>query len=162
MGQPYRKKFRGSCEGKAAKGCLIRRAMNGTEERHYDVLEAMLIARQISSFAFEPERLRLGAYDGKVFVPADEWDGTHDESVKILNDQAKARGAKSRNKEIFYTPDFRVVTRRGVVEFHEIKGGHIRDEDMARLKLASRLHPYRFRLFQYRGPKASPIEQVIQ
>lgn len=44
-------------------------------------------------------------------------------------------------KKTFYTPDFLVVTPTQV-EFHEVKGGHVRDDARAKWKIAAELHPW--------------------
>jgi hypothetical protein len=43
----------------------------------------------------------------------------------------------------FFTPDFRVVFRDGSVTFYEVKG-FWRDDARVKIKVAARLHPYRF------------------
>lgn len=43
----------------------------------------------------------------------------------------------------YYRPDFRVVTEEGYVEFHEVKG-FWRDDALVKIKVAAKLHPYRF------------------
>jgi hypothetical protein len=53
--------------------------------------------------------------------------------------------------DAWYTPDFRVVRRDGVVELHEVKGGFIREAARVRLHSAAfQYHEYRFMLAQYR------------
>lgn len=46
-------------------------------------------------------------------------------------------------KRTWYTPDFRVVRADGRIEFHEVKG-FWRDDARVKIKVAARLHPYRF------------------
>lgn len=48
-------------------------------------------------------------------------------------------------KRTSYLPDFRVVLANGELEFHETKG-FVRDDAIVKLKVAARLHPYRFYL----------------
>lgn len=48
-----------------------------------------------------------------------------------------------------YTPDFAVLTASGALEFHETKGGFIREAAMVRLKVAASLYPFRFVLVQF-------------
>lgn len=43
----------------------------------------------------------------------------------------------------WFTPDFRVVTKTGMLEFHETKG-QMREAALTRLRVAADLHPYRF------------------
>lgn len=51
-----------------------------------------------------------------------------------------------------YRPDFRVVFADGLVEFHEVKGGYIREDALIKLKwAASKYSAYQFRLCRYRG-----------
>jgi hypothetical protein len=52
----------------------------------------------------------------------------------------------------FYTPDFRIVTADGSIEFHETKG-FMRDDAAVKVKVAAVLHPcYTFRVaFAKRG-----------
>jgi hypothetical protein len=47
-----------------------------------------------------------------------------------------------------YTPDFRVIPQDGVVEFHEVKGPHAREDAVVKYRTAPLLHPYRFFLAQ--------------
>lgn len=48
-----------------------------------------------------------------------------------------------------YEPDFLVITREGLVEFHEVKGEYVTDDATVKLKLAARLFPYfTFRRYQ--------------
>ena len=49
-----------------------------------------------------------------------------------------------------YTPDFQVVTLEGNVEFHEVKGGFIREDAWIKLKIAAELYPeFKFHLWQW-------------
>lgn len=48
-----------------------------------------------------------------------------------------------------FMPDFAVKLTDGSLEFHEVKGGHIREAAMVRLKVAARLYPFTFVLVQY-------------
>ena len=50
----------------------------------------------------------------------------------------------------YYTPDFRVVTVEGYVEFHETKG-FMREAARVRLLVAAELHPYAFFLVFDKG-----------
>lgn len=50
----------------------------------------------------------------------------------------------------FYTPDFRVLTLERHIEFHEVKG-YWRDDARVKIKVAARLHPYRFVAVHRRG-----------
>ena len=43
----------------------------------------------------------------------------------------------------FYTPDFAVMDRDGVIECHEVKG-HWMDDARAKIKIAADLYPFRF------------------
>jgi hypothetical protein len=43
----------------------------------------------------------------------------------------------------FFTPDFRVVTSDGFIEFHEVKG-FWEDDARVKIKVAAEMHPYRF------------------
>lgn len=49
-----------------------------------------------------------------------------------------------------YTPDFRVVRADLGVEFHEVKGGFVREDAWIKLKIAAAWNPYRFFLAQYK------------
>lgn len=53
-------------------------------------------------------------------------------------------------KKTFYTPDFRVVTVAQEIEMHEVKG-FWRDDARVKIKVAARLHPYRFVAVHRRG-----------
>jgi hypothetical protein len=53
----------------------------------------------------------------------------------------------------WYTPDFRVVTSAWKVEFHEVKGGRIREAARVRLLVAATHHPYRFVMVQKQPKK---------
>lgn len=50
-----------------------------------------------------------------------------------------------------YTPDFRVILPDGTVEFHEVKGGYVREDAWVKFKMAAELHPYVFLLCQCIG-----------
>lgn len=50
----------------------------------------------------------------------------------------------------FYTPDFRVVTLEGFVQFHETKG-FMREAARIRLNVAAELHPYEFLVVYAQG-----------
>lgn len=43
-----------------------------------------------------------------------------------------------------YTPDFPVMLADGSIEIHEVKGGYVRDDGWAKLKIAASLFPFRF------------------
>jgi hypothetical protein len=48
-----------------------------------------------------------------------------------------------------YTPDFWVLGDDDVLEFHEVKGGFIRDDAKAKLRVAAEKYPhFRFKLAQ--------------
>ena len=48
------------------------------------------------------------------------------------------------------TPDFRVILADGTEEYHEVKGGYVREDGWIKLKLAAELHPYVFKMAQFR------------
>lgn len=50
----------------------------------------------------------------------------------------------------YYTPDFRVITNEGFVQFHETKG-FMREAARVRLLVAAELHPYPFLLVKKSG-----------
>jgi len=50
----------------------------------------------------------------------------------------------------YYTPDFRVITNEGFVQFHETKG-FMREAARVRLLVAAELHPYPFFLVKKSG-----------
>lgn len=52
-----------------------------------------------------------------------------------------------------YTPDFLVVLADGTLEFHETKGGFIREDGWLKLKVAAALFPFRFFLCQKAAKK---------
>lgn len=58
----------------------------------------------------------------------------------------------------YYTPDFRVITWTGTVEFHEVKG-FMREAAAVRLKVAADRHPYVFRLVRWKD-KGWEVETV--
>lgn len=43
----------------------------------------------------------------------------------------------------YYTPDFRVISASGHIEFHEVKG-FWRDDARVKIKVAAQQHPYTF------------------
>jgi hypothetical protein len=43
----------------------------------------------------------------------------------------------------FYTPDFNVLNKNGVMEMHEVKG-YWMDDARAKIKIAAELYPFRF------------------
>ena len=47
-----------------------------------------------------------------------------------------------------YTPDFAVMLASGELEFHETKGGFVRDDARVKLKVAAAMFPFRFYLAQ--------------
>lgn len=50
-----------------------------------------------------------------------------------------------------YTPDFAVWQNDGTLDFHEVKGGFIRDDALVKLKVAAEIYKYhRFLLVQYK------------
>lgn len=57
----------------------------------------------------------------------------------------------------YYTPDFRVQLADGTIEFHETKG-FMREAAAVRLKAASALHPYTFRLVKRSGGAWTVLE----
>ena len=52
-----------------------------------------------------------------------------------------------------YTPDFMVVAADGALEFHETKGGFIREDGWLKLKMAASMFPFRFFLCQKAAKK---------
>jgi hypothetical protein len=57
------------------------------------------------------------------------------------------------------TPDFRVIMADGAEEYHEVKGGFVRDDAWVKLKVAAGLHPYRFVLAKW-VKKAWDVKEV--
>ena len=53
----------------------------------------------------------------------------------------------------FYTPDFAVLTSQLRLEFHEVKGGLIRDDAIVKFKVAAELFPFRFLMIRKRKVK---------
>lgn len=51
--------------------------------------------------------------------------------------------------DTWYTPDFAVYCADGTLEFHEVKGGYIRDDAMVKFKVASEKYPFPFVMAQY-------------
>ena len=52
---------------------------------------------------------------------------------------------------LFYIPDFMVMNLDGTLEFHEVKGGFIREDSNVKIKAAATKYPYfRFLLCQYK------------
>lgn len=47
----------------------------------------------------------------------------------------------------FYTPDFAVMAKDGVLEMHEVKG-HWQDDARAKIKIAADAYPFRFKAFK--------------
>lgn len=79
-------------------------------------------------------RLMLGEIVGWEFEP----------EVLVLSD----------GKYCTYKPDFKVTLPDGSIEYHEVKGGYIREDSRIKLKwAATKYHPTPFYLCQYRGPK---------
>lgn len=48
-----------------------------------------------------------------------------------------------------YVPDFAVMLPTNELEFHEVKGEFVRDDGLVKVKLAARLLPHRFVLWQW-------------
>lgn len=68
----------------------------------------------------------------------------------------KFEGVKFRLADnTFYTPDFCVMTRTGLIEFHEVKGSlhFIQDDAMVKIKVAQDLYPFGFKLVAPRSKK---------
>lgn len=56
----------------------------------------------------------------------------------------KFEGVKLRLADnTFYTPDFLVMDKDGVIECHEVKG-HWQDDARAKIKIAADMYPFRF------------------
>jgi hypothetical protein len=49
----------------------------------------------------------------------------------------------------WYEPDFRVILENGVIEYHEVKGGHMEDDAAVKLKVVAEQHPYPFVLVRW-------------
>lgn len=52
-------------------------------------------------------------------------------------------------KDCRYTPDFRVINKQEIIEFHEVKGTSrnkpfIEDDALVKIKTAAEIHPYKF------------------
>jgi hypothetical protein len=68
--------------------------------------------------------------------------------VKFAYEPIKLRLAENTT----YTPDFEVVRPDGSIEFHEVKGGFIREDAWLKLKIAAELFPeFTFYLCQYKN-----------
>lgn len=52
----------------------------------------------------------------------------------------------------FYTPDFAVIARDGVLECHEVKG-FWRDDARAKIKIAAEMYPFRFKAVKVRAKR---------
>jgi hypothetical protein len=50
-----------------------------------------------------------------------------------------------------FTPDFLVINRDDELEFHEVKGGLIREDAAIKLKVAASSFPFRFKLCQLKS-----------
>lgn len=61
----------------------------------------------------------------------------------------------------FYTPDFRVVTAEGFVQFHETKG-FMREAARIRLNVAAELHPYAFFVVYAEGASGFLVQPLKQ
>lgn len=57
-----------------------------------------------------------------------------------------------------YTPDFLVINRDDELEFHEVKGGLIRDDAAVKLKVAASTFPFRFKLCQLKKKNWTIVE----
>jgi hypothetical protein len=55
--------------------------------------------------------------------------------------------------ELRYTPDFVVLMADGSLVVHEVKGGLIRDDALAKLKMAAEKFPLRFEMWQKKPKK---------
>lgn len=71
------------------------------------------------------------------------------EELKISGDVLwyKFEGVKLRLADnTFYSPDFAVMTRNGLIELHEVKGARIifQDDAKAKIKVASDMYPFVF------------------
>jgi hypothetical protein len=65
----------------------------------------------------------------------------------------KFEGVKLRLADnTFYTPDFAVMARDGVMEMHEVKG-HWQDDARAKIKIAADIYPFRFKAFKIAAKK---------
>jgi hypothetical protein len=52
----------------------------------------------------------------------------------------------------FYTPDFAVMDKEGVIECHEVKG-HWMDDARVKIKVAAEMYPFRFYAIKKRAKK---------
>lgn len=60
-------------------------------------------------------------------------------------------------KATFYTPDFIVMNRDGVLESHEVKG-HWEDDARVKIKVAASMYPFRFIAVKMKGRKRPTLE----
>ncbi len=58
-----------------------------------------------------------------------------------------------------YTPDFMLMMPNGQIEFHEVKGGFIRDDSKVKLKVAAEKFPFVFKLAQKKNGRWS-VEEI--
>jgi hypothetical protein len=59
-----------------------------------------------------------------------------------------------------FTPDFMVINREEEIEFHEVKGGLIREDAAIKLKVAASTFPFRFKLCQLKA-KNWTIKEIV-
>lgn len=74
---------------------------------------------------------------------------THLKALTMAGDVLwhKFEGVKLRLADnTFYTPDFAVLPKSGVLEMHEVKG-FWRDDARAKIKIAADLYPFVFKAF---------------
>lgn len=50
------------------------------------------------------------------------------------------------SEKCFYTPDFAVLPKSKIIEFHEVKGAFVMDDSIVKIKAASELFPFVFLL----------------
>ncbi len=58
-----------------------------------------------------------------------------------------------------YNPDFVLMRSNGQIEFHEVKGGFIRDDSMVKLKAAAEKFPFVFKLAQKKNGRWT-VEEI--
>lgn len=58
----------------------------------------------------------------------------------------------------FYTGDFFVMAKDGVLEVHEVKGGFITEDGKVKLKVAAEMFPFRFFQCQWKAKEWSITE----
>lgn len=103
----------------------------------------------------KPARFALGRLKTGQMNKTEERYAAHLEQLRIAGEILwyKFEAIKLRLADnTFYTGDFAVMAKDGVIEIHEVKG-FWQDDARAKIKIAADMYPFRFMAFKARAQK---------